>query len=323
METIAKGTITNSPTMANRTKAIVAFSFLSVVWGSTWAVAKAGVLEMPVLTLSYLRNGIAGIILVGYFLVKGYPFPKGKSLYRHLLLSIFLFVFNTGLSIWSLRFIPAHTAAIIGCTSPLMIYILQALLYGKGINAVFIIGCIISFFGVVLLVYDGATIQQAGYLSGVALSFLAVIAWCFGFVLMEGKKDSMDLYYSFGWQLLFSSAILYLVATFTGNTVSLTGISTKGWMAIGYLSVFGSVMAFVCLAFIIKHLPPGIASLYVFINPVVAVVISVLMLYEELTYAVVIGALLALLGVWLSISRRKNNSSFQKHSANQSFADKY
>jgi len=293
--------------ISTRTKAFAAFAFVSVVWGSTWAVGKEGVFEMPVLTLSYLRNAIAGIVLVGYFLLKGHSLPRGVDLLQILRLSLLLFVLNTGFSLWSLRFIPAHTAAIIGCTSPLLISALQILLHRRRVNVFFISGCIISLLGVTILVYDSVPLMQRGYGLGIVLSVVAVVAWCIGFVLMEGKKEAMNLYHSFGWQLLFSAVILYVVAVITDNTFPLNSISAKGWMAIGYLSLFGSILAFVCLAYIINHLPSGIASLYVFINPVVAVIISVLLLDEGLTSAVAIGAMLALLGVWVSVRKREQN----------------
>lgn len=306
MDGNAQGKMRTRPKISIRTKGLLAFLFVSLVWGSTWAVGKEAVFEMPVLTLSYLRNAIAGILLVGFFLLKGYPVPKGAELRHVLLLSLFLFVFNTGFSMWSLRFIPAHTAAIIGCTSPLLIYTLQAALHRHKFNGLFVAGCIISLVGVVLLVYDGAAAMKESYLLGIALSVAAVLAWCIGVVMMEGKKKDFNLNYSFGWQLLFSAGILYGVALLTDNTIPLLQISLKGWMTIGYLSLFGSVLAFICLAYIVKHLPAGIASLYVFINPVVAVILSILLLNEELTTIVAIGAALSLLGVWVSMRKRKN-----------------
>lgn len=304
MDRHAKRAVGSMPVLSTRIKAVIAFAFVSFIWGSTWSVGKQGVFEMPVLMLSYLRNAIAGAVLVVYFLARGYAVPKGRSLLRMLVLSLFLFVFNTGFSLWSLQFIPAHTAAIIGCTSPLLIHALQIVVHRRQLNAIFILGCLISIAGVTILVCDGSFEAQHRYALGIALSCVGVLAWCVGFVLMEEEKDTTNLYYSFGWQLVFSSGVLYLAASLTGQNLPIESISAKGWLVIGYLSMFGSVLAFVCLAYIMRHLASSTVSLYVFINPVVAVLISIVQFDEQVSLLLLMGSMLAVLGVWISVKTR-------------------
>lgn len=284
----------------SRHKAAGAFTFVSFVWGSTWVVSKIGVVEIPVLTLSFLRNGIAGIILVSYFLYRGHSFPNPIRLIQFFILSIFLFVINTGFSLWSLQFIPASTAAVIGCTTPILIYFMECMHGRSSISYLFKTGCLISLIGITVLVYDGIPIfANSSYFLGVFLSFIAVVAWCIGFVWMDRNKLDNDVYHSFGWQLFFSSFIFYLIAELFDEDIIVSHISSTGWFAVGYLSLFGSVFAFGCLSYIVKMLPFRIVSLYVFINPVITYILCVILFDQEITLASVAGALLALSGVWI------------------------
>jgi drug/metabolite transporter (DMT)-like permease len=298
MDSITKKIIIK-PTV--KVRAILAFACISVVWGSTWAVGKQGLLQIPVLPMAYLRHFIAGAIIVSYFLVKGYGLPTMMSMKKSIVLSLFLFVFNTGFSIWGLQFIPSHTAAFIGCTSPLFIYFFQVILGCAKMNTSFIIGCLVSIVGVAILIMNGRIITQQGYWFGIFLSFVAVIAWCVGFVMLQPNKDPTHTCYSIGWQLLFSSIILYAFAVVTGNTFPLADIDFKGWVVLGYLSIFGSVLAFICLAYIIKHLSNTVSSLYVFINPLVAVAISILLLNQPPTLLLLIGSLVTIFGIGISV----------------------
>ncbi len=295
----------------SRHKTFGAFTFVSFVWGSTWVISKIGVGELPVLTLSFLRNGIAGIVLVGYFWWKGHSLPTPAKLIQLFTLSILLFVINTGFSLWSLQFIPASTAAIIGCTTPILIYFIEYIQGRTIINALFITGCVLSIVGIIVLVYDGTPAFSSTYFFGIILSFVAVLSWCVGFVWMERNQLDIDRYYSFGWQLLASSILFYLIAIASDKNISLSNISATGWFTVGYLSLFGSVFAFGCFAYIVKMLPFQIVSLYVFINPVVTYSMNVLLLKHEVTVASIVGIILALAGVWIG-SKSMHNSVKQK-----------
>ena len=284
-------------------KGLAAFSFLCFVWGSTWAVSSEGLTYLPAMTLAYLRNGMAGSLLVAYFLLRGYALPRRSQWPRLLLQAILLFALNTGLSFWSLNYIPGHTAAVIGCMSPLFIYWMQRATGRITRHQGFMAGFLVSFTGIGLLVWNGAALPAKGYTTGIIFSLLAVLAWSIGIVLMQKDEEETDLYYGFGWQLLISAAILYLVAAGTHTTVALSDINQHGWLTIIYLAVFGSVLAFLALGYMVRRLPAAVHTLYVFVNPVVAAGISVLAFEESVQVAEIVGGLLVLLGIWLVVRK--------------------
>ena len=72
-----------------------------------------------------------------------------------------------------------------------------------------------------------------------------------------------------------------------------------GWLSLGYLVVFGSIIAFVCYLYALQNLPTEQASIYAYINPVVAVLLGAFIFGEKLTLTLTIGGLVTLLGVYL------------------------
>ena len=81
--------------------------------------------------------------------------------------------------------------------------------------------------------------------------------------------------------------------------VPFTEVPWQSWAAIGYLVVFGSLIAFIAYLYALQHLPTEQASIYAYINPVVAVLMGALIFGEKLTIFISVGGAVTLLGVYL------------------------
>src|SRR6185503_11027387 len=88
-----------------RSKAIFALALVCVLWGTTWIASKEGVRRMPALQMASIRQLIAGIIYVVYFLIRGAKLPRGKEWIPVLVLSFLNFVMSNGLSTWGVQYI--------------------------------------------------------------------------------------------------------------------------------------------------------------------------------------------------------------------------
>ena len=89
------------------------------------------------------------------------------------------------------------------------------------------------------------------------------------------------------------------MAETTQPTLSITAISLKVWMVILYLVIFGSLISFAAFIYSMKKLPAAIASVYAYINPLVAMVLAAFVLNEKLTINILWGAIVTLIGVYL------------------------
>ncbi|MFZ1529497.1 MAG: EamA family transporter [Ferruginibacter sp.] len=287
---------------SSRAKAYIALFITSIVWGTTWVASKMAVAELPALQMAGIRQFIAGVLLVGFFILhKKLSLPTAKEFRWLLVMALLMFVFANGLSTWGVKFIPAGMASLIGTLYPLSVVIIEAVFYRqRNFSVLTIIGMFLGITGVGIVFYENAFHHSgSNYVWGLILSVLAMLSWSFGTVFMTRNKRPMNPYYATGWQMLLSSVILYLVAAFTSPTQALTAISFKAWGLILYLVVFGSILTFVAFIYSMKKLPVALASLYAYINPLVAMLVGALLLDEKLTLYIFWGAVVTLSGVFL------------------------
>src|SRR4029453_2207622 len=130
-----------------RAKAIFALAMVCFFWGTTWIASKEGVRHMPALQLAGIRQFIGGACYVVFFLVKGYRLPKGKEWGPILVLSFLNFLLSNGLSTWSVKYISAGLAAIMGSIFPLWLVIIGLFGSKSKISKQAVLGFAVGFTG--------------------------------------------------------------------------------------------------------------------------------------------------------------------------------
>jgi drug/metabolite transporter (DMT)-like permease len=287
---------------STKTKGYFALGVTSFVWGTTWIVAKLGVAEAPALQLSYIRQFIGGSIFVLFFLLyKKLPLPSALQFRWLFIMSIILFVSANGLSTWGVRYIPSGLGALIGALYPLCVVILERVFFkSKKLTTLTMLGLGLGIIGIAFVFYENAfTIKGPDFLLGISLSVIAMLSWSIGTIFIARNKVEINPYYGVGWQMLISSVILFVISQSTLPVVPLFQLSQQFWLVIGYLVLFGSLGAFIAFIYSLKKLPASIASLYAYINPIVAMLGGYIFLKEKLSANIFWGSLITLSGVFL------------------------
>ena len=283
-----------------RVKAIFALTLVCFLWGTTWLASKEGVRRMPALQLAGIRQLIAGTIYVIFFLIKGAKLPKGKEWIPVLVLSFLNFVMSNGLSTWGVKYISAGLGAIMGAIFPLWLVVIGLFSAREKNSTKAIIGLLLGFGGVCVIFYEH--LQDffiADFRFGIILSLIATWTWAFGTLYTKRQAVYFNPYFSLGLQMLISGIALFTFTNLTGNAISFTQIPWQSWAAIGYLVIFGSLIAFICYLYALQNLPTEQASIYAYINPMVAVLLGWIIFNEKLTVFIAIGGLVTILGVYL------------------------
>ncbi len=279
----------------------IALVLVSFFWGTTYIAAKIGTRHMPGLYIAGVRQFFSGLIMVGFFLLRGVALPGLADLKKISIQSIFLLCIANGLLTWSMEFISSGLAAIIAALVPLFIALFSIWLSQCArITHWMAGGLAIGFAGIVTIFYD--YLGQFGNRSfsiGVLLAMLSVLSWSFGTVYTAKQKLSIGILYSVGWQMLIAGTILLLVCLATGKYVSLADSGLSSWYALSYLVVFGSLLAYSAYVVAIHKLPPTLVSVYAYINPIVAVVFGWLLLQEKMNAHMVFGTLITVAGVFV------------------------
>ena len=296
---------------SSKTKGYLALVATSFIWGTTWVVSKIGVHELPPLQMAYIRQFIAGIIFVGFLtFFKKLPLPSAKQFRWLFVMAIIMFVSANGLSTWGVQYIPAGLGSLIGALYPLSVVLLEKVFFkSKPLTAVTIVGLLLGISGIAIVSYENAFHNNgANFLFGVFLSFTAMLSWSVGTIFMARNKVDINPYYGVGWQMIISSAILFIIMQTTQPVIPFFEITTKAWLVIGYLVLFGSLITFIAFIYSMKVLPTAVASLYAYINPFVAMVTAYIVLNEKMSLNILWGSIVTVTGVFLvNYSAKKAN----------------
>ena len=295
------------PTAMNhphRSKAYVALALTSVLWGTTWVGSKVGISTgIHPLYFSSIRQLLGGSCFLLYFLATGkavWPTPRQWAFLAAM--GFLLFVCSNGLTTWGLKYINSGLGAIIGAIAPLFVALIDWLIGDKDRpNLVSVAGLVLGFLGVGVIFYEHLTnFSQPNFILGIVLSTLGTFTWSLGTVVLSGKtKVRLNQFYSLGWQMFIAGAILFVISHASGLAIPISSFTPKLWLAFAWMVSMGSVLAFGAFLYTIKHLPTTLASIYAYINPIVAVLLGHFLLGEGWSVYLVAGALITLLGVYL------------------------
>ena len=283
-----------------RAKAIFALALVCILWGTTWIASKEGVRRMPPLQLAGIRQLIAGLLYVGFFLFRKTSLPKGKEWIPILVLSFLNFIMSNGLSTWGVKYISAGLGSIMGAIFHLWLVVIGLFTAKDKIPSKAILGLLLGFGGVCVIFYEHLQdFLNPDFLFGISLSLVATWTWAFATIYTKSQAAHFNPYFSLGLQMLISGTILTSFTAVSGNAISLTAIPWQSWSAIAYLVIFGSLIAFICYLYALQNLPTEQASVYAYINPLVAVLCGWIVFNEKVTLFITIGGIVALLGVYL------------------------
>lgn len=283
-----------------RAKAIFALGLVCFFWGTTWIASKEGVRHMPALQMAGIRQLIAGTLYVSFFLYKRMPLPRGREWIPVLVLSVLNFLLSNGLSTWGVKYISAGLGSIMGAIFPLWIVVIGLMTSKEKMPRKAILGLLLGFGGVCIIFKDHlGDFLNAEFLKGITLSLIATWTWAFGTLYTKQQAGNFNPYFSLGLQMFISGTCLVTITSASGVAIPLSAIPWQSWTAITYLVIFGSLIAFICYLYALQNLPTEQASIYAYINPIVAVFCGWLVFSEKVTPYIIIGGMVTLLGVFL------------------------
>jgi drug/metabolite transporter (DMT)-like permease len=283
-----------------RVKAIFCLAMVCIFWGTTWIASKEGVRYTPPLQLAGIRQFFGGLCYVLFFIYKGEKWPTRKQWQSIVILSFLNFIIANGLSTWGVKFISAGLGAIIGAIFPLWLVVIGLFSARTKIPNRAILGLLLGFGGVCIIFYEHLhNFLIADFRFGIFVSILATWGWAFGTIYTKKHAAKFNPYFSIGLQMLIAGVTLMATAHNSGNTIPVTDIPWQSWAAIAYLVVVGSVISFIAYLFALQNLRTEQASLYAYINPIVAVLLGWLIFSESLTIYIAAGGLVTLAGVYV------------------------
>ena len=288
-------------------KIILAFSAVYIIWGSTYLAILWVITEIPPLLMSGIRFMAAGIILFGWCMWKREKLPGYSSFVKNSVCGILMLFGGTGAVAWSEQYIPSGLAAVIVTTVPFWFILLDKKKWSFYFsNKLIIPGLLLGFAGVLLLAgFDTKLSLNHNDISKVALGIFVIIAggvaWTAGSLFSKYKPAGNSVFMNAAIQLIVAGFFSVIVSVFSGETrnFSFSVVQASGWFALLYLVTAGSLIAYLCYLWLLKVRPAAQVSSYVYVNPVVAVLLGALFAGEKISLLQIVSLALILVGVLL------------------------
>ena len=267
---------------------IAAFAAIYFIWGTTYLAIVIGLEGFPPFLMAAVRFIVAGLLLVGYCTFKGEKFPTASALTKNAVLALVVLAGGQGLLIWSEQYIASGYAAVLVATLPIWFVILDKINWRVYFSSPYIIaGVVLGFVGILLLFKD--TLSGTSMSENIRLELIASLAvllgsvcWVAGTLYHRSKPAPGSIYLNLGWQLVIGSVICMVISVSAGELTafSFASVSLKAWSAVLYLSIAGSIIAFIAYTWLLTQKPSAVVGTYAYINPVVAVFLGWLLADE-------------------------------------------
>jgi len=280
---------------------VAAFGVVYLVWGSTYWAIRVGLDSFPPFTLGAVRYVLSGAMLLGLAAAAGAGRPTGRMLKVALITGALMPFMGNGAVIVAEQRAPTGLVALVVSTVPLWMVLIEWLRRGgtRPDRSVFI-GLAAGTAGIALLVNPSG--NGAGVpLFETAILTLGTVAWAFGSVYARAADVPGSILMMAALQMLSAGALFGAVSVGTGEAQRFDpgAVSGASLAALGYLAVFGSVIAYTAYVWLVKVASPASVSTYAYVNPVVALALGVWLGGEVITARTAVAALVLLTAVVL------------------------
>ena len=287
-------------------KARLVWLVLCGIWGSTWLFIKLGLADLPPFTFAGIRFVIALTIIFTIIRIRRIELPRARADWILLAITgILSFGFNYGLVFWGEQYISSGLAALLQATTPAFGLVFAHFhLPGERLSWAKIGGVILGVCGVGVVFSNQLAVAGKQALAGCVALLLSSIAVAYSNVLVK----------TFGHKL--NPAILAAGQMFFGLLLLLAvGLGLEGnpfrfhWTALAvisllYLAIVGSVIAFLLYYWLILHMDVTKSMLIALVTPVVAVLLGMIVLDEQIGWRTLAGGVMILLGISLIVVRK-------------------
>ncbi|MCZ9211673.1 drug/metabolite exporter YedA [Escherichia albertii] len=242
---------------------------LYIIWGSTYFVIRIGVESWPPLMMAGVRFLAAGILLMAFLLLRGHKLPPLRPQLNAALIGLLLLAVGNGMvTVAEHQNVPSGIAAVVVATVPLFTLCFSRL-FGIKTRKLEWLGIAIGLAGIVMLNSGG---NLSGNPWGAILILIGSVSWAFGSVY--GSRITLPVGMMAGAiEMLAAGVALMLASMIAGKKLTVVP-SVSGFLAVGYLALFGSIIAINAYMYLIRNVSPALATSYAYVNPVVAVLLG-------------------------------------------------
>ncbi|MDQ1855013.1 DMT family transporter [Chryseobacterium sp. WLY505] len=283
-------------------KLTLAVCTVAIVWGTTFLSIRVAVETIPAWFVAGIRQFLAAIIM---FLIltyrKEFKWIGWTSLKYQFIFSLLMLVIANGMTTVAEEEVTSSLTSLISACSPILVFFGSMALGLQKFSWRAFTGVVLCFSGILFIFWDGINdLKNPDYARGILFLFIAIAGWASGTIFtkklnIQSGNISLNLFYQFA----FAGIIQIIFAFLFSENYNFGNWSLKSIFAMLYLSCFGSVAAFFAFHYALTKVSPVQVSILAYINTVISIFLSWLILDEKISAKFIIAAVLIIVGVFV------------------------
>jgi drug/metabolite transporter (DMT)-like permease len=294
--------------MASTVKAHLALIVSGILFGANYWVAK-GLMPGYMLPMQIIFvRGLASLIL--FWIVASFISDQKIPRKDHVLLALcglFGIAINQAFFFIGLNLTSPVDTALIHSGSPVIVLIFSAWLAGEKTGQSKIMGIALGAVGAVLLVLQGNLSSGGGsHLLGNSLIFLNIVSYSLYLVLIKPLMARYNAFTIMKWVFLYGFIFVLPFCVTSVQIINFPAFNAYAWFALVYIVIGTTFITYLLTTISLKTVSAGIAGYYIYMQPVIAALIGIVLFNERLTSAKMVAATLVFAGVYL-VNRKKES----------------
>jgi drug/metabolite transporter (DMT)-like permease len=287
---------------------LLGYISLCLIWGSTWLAIRVVVRDVPPLEAAALRFIAGSALLLVLAVLQKRKWPGDRAQWNAIVvLSLTMMAVPYGLLFWAEQVVTSSMTAVLFSALPLVVALLTPLMMKSKVPRQAVFAMVVAFGGLLVLFYTGLSTSRSSLIAGlVILAAMLFSSW--SVVYAKQRLQAVDSVVGTGLQLGFGSIAL-LWGTWALEAHRHPTWTLEAVLALSFLAVFGSCVAFVIYYWLLKRMQPYQVSTINLVVPLVALMEGALLLRESvpllmlLAVALVLGSVAAVLRASPSMER--------------------
>ncbi|HEX3184431.1 MAG TPA: EamA family transporter [Pyrinomonadaceae bacterium] len=287
-------------------KARLVWLILCGIWGSTWLFIKLGLADLPPITFAGIRFVISCAILFPLVLLRHLSLPKTRGEWFLLAgTGVLSFSLNYGLVFWAEQYITSGLAALLQAMLPAFGLILAHIhVPAERMTWVKIAGVVLGVCGVGVVFSNQLAISGRLALAGCVAMVLSAFFAAYSNVLLKTHGRNLNPAVIAAFQMFFGLIPLLIYGlTLEGNPLRFRW-STIAVLSLLYLAFVGSVVAFLLYYWLMQNMDVTKTMLISLVTPVVAVILGMIVLDEQLSWRTLVGGAMIIAGIGFIVVRK-------------------
>jgi len=271
-----------------------------VLWSTSFAAIKIGLVGIPPITFAAIRFIVASILMSGLVLtgmqLESVPL---KSLWKLVLGGLLGITAIFSLHNLGMQRTTSADANLLVASYPVIILLLEVLIFKEHVNVKQIAGVVIAICGVYLVINLTGEQSASNRLVGNLLILIAGFVWAFYNFVTKNVVSQYSTFTVIFWQTLFGMIALVALSFTEFNQWQLPSVTTL--LAATFLGVFCSVGAYLLYGYGLKNLSPNLTVSLMNLQPVFGLILASILLGEKISLIQVVGGIILITGVTISI----------------------